>query len=72
MSDGAYLPLNSGVNRQNVWYWGAKNPCEIHESALYSLQVMVWCTVSIFKIIDSYFAETGYDKRRISHCRRLL
>jgi hypothetical protein len=44
-SDEAHFHLNGTVNKQNLRYWAANNPRNIHERTFHSARVTVWCAV---------------------------
>jgi hypothetical protein len=62
MSDEAHFHLSRFVNKQNFCYWSATNPIELNERPLHSSKVTVWCTISLFGIISSYFFEDEREK----------
>jgi hypothetical protein len=57
MSDEAYFHLNGTVNKQNLRYWAAENPRDIHERPFHSARVTVWYAVAPFGVIGPYFFE---------------
>lgn len=57
MSDEAQFTLYGSVNRQNIRFWAAENPCVIHQQPLYDKKVTVWCGICSEKIIGPYFFE---------------
>ena len=59
MSDEADFHLNGFVNKQNCWFWVAKNPQELHHKPLHGSKVTVWCSVSKVGIVGPYFFEEG-------------
>lgn len=56
-SDEAHFHLSGCVNKQNMRYWSANNPRELHEKPLHSARVTVWCALSKVGIIGPYFFE---------------
>lgn len=56
-SDEAHFHLSGCVNKQNMRYWSATNPRELHERPLHSDRVTVWCAVASVGIIGPYFFE---------------
>lgn len=59
MSDEAHFYLSGSVNKQNMRYWSPVNPMELHEKALHSPKVTVWCGVGAFGIVGPYFFENN-------------
>lgn len=57
MSDEAHFHLSGTVNKQNMRYWSAENPCVLHQRPLHDPKVTVWCAVSSSTIIGPYFFE---------------
>ena len=45
------------VNKQNCRVWGAERPNQVHEVPQHSPSVMVWCAVTKYEMIGSYFFE---------------
>lgn len=54
-SDEAHFHISGCVNKQNMRYWAATNPRELHERPLHSDRVTVWCAISRVGIIGPYF-----------------
>ncbi|PNF24616.1 hypothetical protein B7P43_G03069 [Cryptotermes secundus] len=54
-SDEAHFHLFGYVNKQNMRYWSANNPRELHERPLHSNKVTVWCALSRVGVIGPYF-----------------
>ena len=57
MSDEAHFHVSGFVNKQNFCYWSEANPRALHEKALHSQKVTVWCAMSASGIIGHYFFE---------------
>jgi hypothetical protein len=55
MKDEIHFHLTGAMNEQNFRYWSMENPQELHQQPLHSSKVTVWCAVSSFGIIGSYF-----------------
>ena len=49
--------LSGCVNKQNMRYWSAENPHELHQTPLHCERVTVWCAISSVGIIGPYFFE---------------
>jgi len=62
MSDEAHFHLSGFVNKQNFCYWSATNPIELHERPLHSSGITVWCTITSFGMIGSYFFEDERER----------
>lgn len=58
-SDEAHFHIGGYVNKQNMRYWSASNPKEVHEKPLHSPKTTVWCAVSGNGIIGPYFFGRG-------------
>ena len=56
-SDEAHFHLFGCVNKQNIRYWSAENPRELHQIPLHCERVTVWCAISSVGIIGPYFFE---------------
>ena len=56
-SDEAHFHLSGAVNKQNMRYWSAENPRELHLRPLHSQRVTVWCAISRVGIIGPWFFE---------------
>jgi len=70
MSDEAHFHLHGTINKQNVWYWSAANPHELHQCPTYDPKVTVWCAVWSRGVIGPYFFEDE-DGKAISHIAML-
>ena len=55
--DEAHFHPCSAVNTQNLRYWAANNPRELHKRPLHCPRVTVWCAVAEFGIWGPYFFE---------------
>jgi hypothetical protein len=53
--DEAHFHLCGTVNTQNFRYWAEDNPQIIHQRPLHSSKLTVWCAISQFGVIGSYF-----------------
>jgi hypothetical protein len=60
--DEAYFHLSGFVNKQNFRFWSAINHIELHKRPFHSCKVTVWCAISSFGIIGSYFFEDEREK----------
>lgn len=56
-SDEAHFHLSGYVNKQNMRYWAANNPRELHQRPLHSPKVTVWCAISSVGIVGPWFFE---------------
>lgn len=56
-SDEAHFHISGCVNKQNMRYWSANNPRELHQKPLHCERVTVWCAISRVGIIGPYFFE---------------
>ena len=56
-SDEAHFHLSGCVNKQNMRYWSAENPRQLHQTPLHCQRVTVWCAISSVGIIGPYFFE---------------
>ena len=64
MSDEAYFHLNGTVNKQNLRYWAAENPRDIHERPLHSARVTLVCGCPFWRYRAVFFR----GRRRNSDC----
>ena len=55
MTDEAHFLLSGSVNKQNCRFWGTENPRKLHQKALHSPKLTVWCGISTFGIIGPFF-----------------
>ena len=53
----AHFHLHGHVNKQNMRFWGAKNPRIAHASELHPRKITVWCGITSGIIIGPYFFE---------------
>lgn len=58
-SDEAHFHLGGYVNKQNMQYWSASNPNEVHQKPLHSPKTTVWCAISGNGIIGPDFFNKG-------------
>jgi hypothetical protein len=57
MTDEAHFHLSGCVNKQNFRCWAEQNPQQLHQRALHSARVTVWCGVENFRGIGPYLFE---------------
>ena len=57
MGDEAHFHLNGHVNKQNMKFWGTKNPRITHASELHLSKLIVWCGETSERVIGPYFFE---------------
>jgi hypothetical protein len=59
MSDEVHFHLNGNANKHNFRYRAAENPYMLHQKQLHCEKVTVWCGVSAFEVLGSYFFENA-------------
>lgn len=58
LSDEAHFRFSSEVNQQNCRYWSGHNVRELHERALNSPKVTVWCAIlNLMCGVHTFFEE---------------
>lgn len=70
-SDEAHFHIGGYVNKQNMRYWSAYNPKEIHERPLHCPKTTVWCAISGNGIIGPYFFGRGETVNAERYCAML-
>ena len=62
MSDEVHFHVTGFVNQQNMRYWTAMDPRELHEQPLRSPKVTVWCAVGTFGVVGPFFFENDNEE----------
>ena len=57
-SDKTYFHLDGNVNNYNFRIWNESNPNYVVQKQLKSAQVLVWCAISLNKIMGPYFFDS--------------
>ena len=57
MTNEAYFHLSGYVKKQNYRYWAPENPQELPQLSLHSERLTVWCGISSFGVLGTYFLE---------------
>ena len=52
-----FLKFRALCQQQNMRYWSAENPRQLHQTPLHCQRVTVWCAISSVGIIGTYFFE---------------
>ena len=70
MIDEAHFHLSGYMNKQNYRYWAPENPQELHQHALHSERLTVWCGIASFAVLGPYvFEDNDYAATTVTSKR---